>query len=78
MRKLAIGLLAAIGVALAVPSGTQAFTVYVGPHRYHHWHHDWYQRGPYAYDYAPGCRVIVHRHINRWGNRVIVRKRICD
>ncbi len=30
--------------------------------------------GPY---YGPGCRVVVTRRINRFGEPVIVRRRIC-
>ncbi len=72
MRKLAIGLLAAAGIAFAVPAN--ALDVYVGSdHPHHHW---WYRHGPYAYE--PGCRVIVRHHINRYGERVTVRQRVCD
>lgn len=37
--------------------------------RRHHW------RGAYAYD--RGCRVVVTNRINRFGDHVTVRKRIC-
>jgi hypothetical protein len=30
--------------------------------------------GPY---YGPRCRVVVTRRINRWGEPVLVRRRIC-
>ncbi|HEU4662148.1 MAG TPA: hypothetical protein VFS63_15965 [Pseudolabrys sp.] len=80
MRKLAIGLVAVMGItgaALTVPANAQSFGVYVGSghhHRYHHhWRHGW--RGAYAYDRR--CRTIVRSHINRWGERVRVRKRVC-
>ncbi|HET7848726.1 MAG TPA: hypothetical protein VFL51_06670 [Pseudolabrys sp.] len=80
MRKLAIGLLAAMGIAgaaLTVPANAESFGVYIGGngyhHRYHH-RHDW--RGAYAYD--RDCRTVVRSHINRWGERVRVRKRVCD
>ena len=34
--------------------------------------------GPrYGWRYGPQCRVVVTRRINRWGEPVIVRRRIC-
>jgi hypothetical protein len=74
----AIAILAAAGVA-GVPevasskeSGTSltlsARDYYYGRHRHHY--RGW--RSHYA-----GCRVVVRSHINRWGHRVFVRKRIC-
>jgi hypothetical protein len=42
--------------------------VYVGPHRY-------YDSDRY---YGNGCRVVIDRHINRFGEEVTVRRRICD
>ena len=38
-------------------------------HRHHHW------RGAYASD--RGCRMVVTKRINRLGDRVTVRKRVC-
>jgi len=38
-------------------------------HRNHHW------RGAYAYD--RGCRMVVTKRINRFGDHVTVRKRVC-
>jgi hypothetical protein len=63
-----IGAASAAGVEFDVGRGG----VYVGP-RHHHYRHDWR-----AYDYARGCRVVVREHINRFGERVSVRRRICD
>jgi hypothetical protein len=34
--------------------------------------------GPYAYDYGPDCYIRRHVHINRFGERVIRRVRVCD
>ncbi len=73
---LSIGLvvLAALGGAGTV--NAQGFGVYVGSddHPYYWRHHHW--RGDYAYE--PGCRMVVRSHINRFGERVTVRRRICD
>jgi hypothetical protein len=46
--------------------------VYVGPHphRYGYYGHD--------NDYYRDCRVVVDHRINRFGEDVIVRRRICD
>jgi hypothetical protein len=61
------------GAASAVEFNVGPSGVYVGPgHRQHHW------RGARAYDYARDCRVIVRRHINHRGERVTVRRRVCD
>lgn len=61
------GAASAAGVELNVgPRG-----VYVGPTYHHHWRH-WR-----SYDYVPGCRVVVRRHLNRWGEWVTVRRRVC-
>ena len=47
--------------------------VYVGPH------HDRYYREHRAYDeYRGGCRVVIDHHVNRFGENVTVRRRICD
>ena len=44
--------------------------VYVGPDHYYG-----YGRG---YSYGENCRVIIDRRINRFGEEVTVRRRICD
>lgn len=78
MKRVAlVAALAVLGGSVGV-ANAQSFGVYVGPdrpayHQHHRWH-DW--RGAYAYD--RDCRVVVRTHINRWGHRVTVRKRICD
>jgi hypothetical protein len=42
-----------------------------------HWHGHRHRHGN-AYAYVPDCRVVVKKRINRFGERVTVRKRICD
>jgi hypothetical protein len=62
-----------VGVANAqdIEFGIRAPHVYVGPvYHYRHW------RDRYAY--LGDCRVIVHRHVNRFGERVVTRERVCD
>jgi hypothetical protein len=53
-----------------------SFGVYIGDgHSYgHRHHHNW--RNSYAF--ARDCRVVVRHHYNRRGERVTVRRRICD
>lgn len=34
--------------------------------------------GPGHRDFGGNCRVVISHHINRWGNDVTVRRRICD
>jgi hypothetical protein len=53
------------GAASALEFGVGPGGVYVGPHRH-------------FYDRYDGCRVVIDRHVNRWGNEVTVRRRICD
>jgi hypothetical protein len=78
MNKLTIVLLAAASVAFSVPASAQGFGVYIGvghPYHYRYYrHHQWWN----AYAYTPECRVIVRHHLNRWGEVVAVRRRICD
>jgi len=58
--------------AVEVDFGTRG--VYVGPHHHHYWGHRHWR---HAYGFAGGCRVIVRTHINRFGEHVSVRRRIC-
>jgi hypothetical protein len=72
---LGIGLRALTALSGVGAANAQGFGVYVGTDHPHHWrHHEW--RGDYAY--VPECRIVTRTHINRWGERVVVRKRICD
>ena len=73
--------LAGLTTLAASPAQAQGFGVYVGGGP--GWHGDdwrWRHRRHYsgAYAWGSGCRVVVRRHINRWGERVVVRRRICD
>jgi hypothetical protein len=45
--------------------------VYVGPHR----DYGYYNREGY---YGSGCRVVIDHRTNRFGEDVIIRRRICD
>ncbi len=77
MKRIAltIGLLAVTVLSGAGIANAQGFGVYVESDHPRYWHHhNW--RGDYAYE--PGCRVVVRTHMNRWGERVTVRRRICD
>jgi hypothetical protein len=65
---LALPLTSGIGVANA-----QDVRISVGDRD--HWRGDGWRRHHYAYD--RGCRVVVTQRINRFGDRVTVRKRIC-
>jgi hypothetical protein len=68
-------------ISLASFSGgtakAQGFSIEFGNPGYHD---NWNYRSRYRdYGYDRGeCRVVVQRHINRRGERVVVRKRICD
>jgi hypothetical protein len=44
--------------------------------RHHGWDR-WHRAYGYDRGYERGCRVIVTRHINRFGERVVERRRVC-
>ena len=76
MKIFALALAVATSAAL-ITTPASAVDVHVGPGGVHvdRHHHHW--RG--AYDYSPGgCRVVITKRINGAGERVTVRKRICD
>ena len=74
----AIAILAAVGVT-GVPE--VASTKEAGPsltlsaRHYGYWHHRYHHRG--WWNHYAGCRIVVRHRINRWGERVIVRRRVC-
>ncbi|MEZ2141327.1 hypothetical protein AAE026_03295 [Bradyrhizobium sp. DN5] len=59
----------AVTTANAVEFGIGPGGVYVGPDRYYR---------DYGNDYYGACRTIVEHRINRFGEDVVVRRRICD
>ena len=59
----------AVTTANAVEFGVGPGGVYVGPDR-----HDRHYRD----EYYGGCRIIVEHRINRFGEDVEVRRRVCD
>ena len=71
---LATTALGSIGYANAVEVGVGPNGVYVGEHH----GFDWRWRHRETYGYGDRCRVIVRTHINRFGERVTERRRICD
>ena len=76
MKQVALAM-ALIGFAVG-SSGTasaQGFGVYLGTG--HPRYHDQDDYAPY-YAYHRDCRVVLRKHINRRGERVMVRRRICD
>ena len=68
---------AALGLALVSTAGTAkaedfGVTIRAGDSHYRH-HHHW--RGDYA---RARCRVVVTHRTNGHGDRVTVRKKVCD
>ena len=59
----------AVTTANAFEFGVGPGGVYVGPDRYYRHYGD---------AYYGGCRTIVEHRINRFGEEVVVRRRICD
>lgn len=77
MKRLILALAALVtltagtmATANAVEFGVGPGGVYVGP-GYHHY-------GYYGEGYGEGCRVIVTHRFNRFGERVVVHRRVCD
>ncbi len=70
MRKLAIGLLAATGLAFAVPANADSVTVGAGPegvgvgvHNGYRHHYASDRDSVYVRDHRSNCRItIIHRH----------------
>ncbi len=79
MRRVALAtaLIAAslIGGTVAANAEEFGFSVGVGDHDAY-WRDDHRWRGDYAY--ASGCRTVITHRMNDDGDRVTVRKRICD
>jgi hypothetical protein len=50
--------------------------VYVGPQRYRDYDRDRYYGARDRYE--GGCRVVIERRTNRYGEDVTVRRRVCD
>ena len=70
-----VGAATAAGVEFDVGPGG----VYVGGHDHDRYSDDWRWRHRYRETYgAGGCRTVIRTHINRFGERVTVRRRICD
>lgn len=68
------------GVASARDSGT---SLTLSARYYHeHWRDGWrdgWRRGHRRgwWNHYAGCRIVVRHRFNRWGERVVVRKRVC-
>jgi hypothetical protein len=78
MKYLVLG--AALAMALPLTSGfgvanAQDVRISVGDRDHDGWRHRHHFRGAYASD--RGCRVVVTKRINRFGDNVTVRKRVC-
>ena len=78
--RVALVALAFAAAMVASPQFAAAEDVYVGVGRggVHVGVDDGYRRGHWRNHYARECRVIVHHRINRFGERVTIRKRVCD
>jgi hypothetical protein len=68
----AVGAIGVPGIGSAKDTGT---SLTLSARDYYYWRHRYHHRG-WRSHYA-GCRIVVRSHINRWGHRVVVRKRIC-
>ena len=66
----------AVTTANAVEFGVGPNGVYVGPDRPYYREHEPYYREHYA-GYG-NCRVVISQRVNRYGEAVEIRRRICD
>lgn len=73
MNRLMLALAAAVMLTAGTMATANAFEVGVGPGGIHvgpgYYHHGYYDNG---------CRVIITHRYNRFGDRVVVRRRVCD
>jgi hypothetical protein len=71
----AVGAVGAPAVAAAQEAG---ISTTLSARHWHGRHYGWY-RGHHRgwWNHYAGCRVVVRRHINRWGEPVVVRRRVC-
>ena len=77
----AVGSAGVPGIAAAQEAGIQEAgisTTLSARHWDHGRHYGWY-RGRHRgwWNHYAGCRVVVRRHINRWGEPVVVRRNVC-
>jgi hypothetical protein len=72
----AVAGLAAIGAAVPGVAGAKeaGTSLTLSARHYNHWNHG-HHRG--WWNHYAGCRVVVRSHINRWGERIVVRRRVC-
>jgi hypothetical protein len=66
--------LAAINTAGTAKAQDVGVTIRAGESHNHYRHHRHHWRG----DYARACRTVVTHRINGRGDRVTVRKKVCD
>jgi hypothetical protein len=74
MKRVLFALAAAAALTAGSVGAANAFELGIGPGGVHvgpGWHRHYY-------DYEGGCRMIVTHRINPDGDRVTVRRRVCD
>lgn len=82
MKGYVLGLAAALAIVTGGVTAANAVELDVGPggvrigeHRHHGYDRGYRAYGAYR---GGGCRVVIDRHVNRFGERVVVKRRICD
>jgi len=68
----------AVTTANAVEFAVGPGGVYVGPDRYERHYGEGYYEPHFGEGYYGGCRTVIEHRINRFGEDVLVRRRICD
>lgn len=73
MKRILLALSAVAALMVGSAGAASALDFHVGPGGVG------VDAGPrHYYDYEGGCRTVISHHINRFGNEVTVRRRICD
>ena len=72
MKRLLLAVSASSALVLGAIASANALEIHVGPGGVYVAPHRHY------YDYYGDCRVVITHRVNRWGEDVTVRRRICD
>jgi hypothetical protein len=78
MKRIAIAAAVLTTVAFGSLGAAQAIEFNIGPGGVHIGDRDHWRHGYRAYGYGEDCRVIVRREVNRFGDSVTTRRRVCD
>ena len=76
MKRMILALAALVALAAGAVTTANAVDFAVGPGRVYIGPDPYYRH--YGEGYYGGCRTVIYHQINRFGEDVVVRRRICD